>query len=96
MTIRVDDGDEIWLKNLPDTGGWSTHRWRQCATLQLTAGKRSLTWTNRKGGGINLNALALCSDPGWVPAGIEPPATAEGTHLLIVQAQKYAEAKAAN
>jgi hypothetical protein len=93
MTIRVDDGEEVWLKNLPDTAGWSKHQWKRCATLELTPGKHSLTWTNRKGGGIDMNALALCSDPGWQPVDTDPPAIAKGTHLLVVQAQKYAEAK---
>lgn len=93
MTVRVDGGEEVWLQNLPDTGGWSQHKWSQCATLDLPQGKHSLTWTNRKGGGVNLNALALCSDPTWQPAGIELAAVAPGTNLLVIQAQQFAEAK---
>jgi hypothetical protein len=93
MTVRVDDGEEVWLDNLPDTGGWGTCTWSLCATVTLAKGKHSLTWTNRKGGGINLNAIALCSDQGWQPVGIEPPAMAQGSHLIVVQAQDYVEAK---
>lgn len=92
MTVRVNDGEEVWLSNLPDTGGWSRQAWSRCATLELPEGRHSLTWTNRRGGGINLNALALVSDPDWQPQGIEPAAPAD-THLLVVQAQEHAEAK---
>lgn len=92
MTVRVDGGEEVWLKNLTDTGAWSKQAWSHCATLELPAGRHSLTWTNRQGGGINLNALALCTDPDWQPQGIEPAAPPDA-HLLVVQAQNYAEAK---
>jgi hypothetical protein len=93
MTIRVDDGEEVWLQNLPDTGGWSNCKWSECATIQLPAGKHSLIWTNRKGGGINMNALAMSDDPNWQPEGIELAEPAAGKHRLVVQAQDYVEAK---
>ena len=90
--FQIDGGDDVPLVGMPDTGDWSKFTWGRCATLSLTAGKHRLRWTNRKGGGLNFNAYALCDDPTWQPAGIELTQPA-GKHLLVVQAEQYAEAK---
>lgn len=91
--FQVDDGPDVPLMNLPDTGGWSTFAWSRTATVGLTAGKHRLRWANRQGGGINLNALALCSDLEWKASGM-PPASPAPEHVLVtVQAEAYAEAK---
>ena len=95
--FSVDGGPDVPLVDLPDTGGWDASRWAACAELKLTAGEHQLKWINRQGGGINLDAFALCTDPAWEPtkaigkptwwgaADIQRPAA--GQHLLIVQAE---------
>ncbi|MBT3375702.1 MAG: hypothetical protein HN742_43575 [Lentisphaerae bacterium] len=87
--VQVDGGDDVPLTNLPNTGDWSRFAWRNCATLSLTAGKHVLRWTNRKGGGINFNAFALCTDPQWTPKTTELPSSAEGQRLIVVQAETF-------
>ena len=91
--FQVDDGPDVPLLNLPDTGGWSTFAWSRSATLALSAGRHRIRWTNRLGGGINFNALALCSDPAWKAVGLPPTPPAAAAVLLTVQAEAYAEAK---
>ncbi|MBN2449530.1 MAG: right-handed parallel beta-helix repeat-containing protein, partial [Lentisphaeria bacterium] len=91
--VQVDGGPEIALMNLPDTGAWSTFLWSQCAVVSLRQGVCRLRWTNRKGGGINLNALALCTDPDWQPREAPPEAAGPDQVCLVVQAQDHAEAK---
>ena len=91
--FQVDGGADVPLTNLPDTGDWNGFKWTRCATLQLSRGKHTLRWTNRKGGGINFNAFALCSDPDWQPESTDLPEPAAGKHLLLVQAEDYREAK---
>ncbi|MCC7495000.1 MAG: right-handed parallel beta-helix repeat-containing protein [Fimbriimonadaceae bacterium] len=95
-TLAVNDAPGVPLQNLPDTGGWSTFQWARAATLELPAGRQRLTWRNVQGGGLNLDAFALCSDAGWDPnqavgavqwwgaADVKLPA---GGHLLLVQCE---------
>ena len=87
--FQVDGGDDVPLVNLPDTGGWRTHKWSRCATLPLTRGKHTLRWTNRKGGGIDFNAFALCTAAGWQPETTDLPPVPAGHHLLVVQAETH-------
>ena len=101
--LVVDDGAPVPLQDLPDTGGWGAFRWSLSAALTLTAGTHRLVWVNQKGGGLSLDALALCSDAGWNPekaigkptwwgaCDIQPPAA--GTHLLVVQAEACEKAE---
>ena len=101
--IRADGGNPVPLRDLPDTGTWNTFRWSHVADLTLTAGEHELQWINLKGGGLNLDAWALCDDPTWNPATamgtpawwgevqIKPPA--EGKHLLIIQAEACTKAE---
>ena len=100
--LRVGDGQPVPLRNLPDTGGWGNFRWALAATIYLPAGEQTLIWENVKGGGLNLDALALTDDPNWHPDKairilgwwgeyqVEP--TAEGKHLLLIQAEACTKA----
>ena len=87
--FSVDGGKPVTLGNLPNTGGWGERRWSPaaCATLTLTKGKQTLTWTNVKGGGLNWDAFALCTDPAWKPVGHDLDKPAEGEHLVVVQTE---------
>jgi len=87
--IRIDGGEPVLLNDLPDTGGWAASRWGRCATLTLTAGEHTLRWENLKGGGLDLEAYALCDDPAWVPAGTNLPPAAAGKHVLTIQAENF-------
>ncbi|MBI5832566.1 MAG: right-handed parallel beta-helix repeat-containing protein [Armatimonadetes bacterium] len=103
--ITVDDGPDVKLERLPDTGDWAPSAWANTAELTLTAGEHRLKWTNRVGGGINLDALALCDDPAWDPAvamgkiewwgacEVKPPAA--GRHLLMIQCEACDKAEGA-
>ena len=93
MTVQVDDADPVPLTNLPNTGAWQRLVWNRNATLTLGKGRHSIKWTNRKGGGINMNAFALCNDPLWNPQGHPPPSPAHGRHLVLVQAEAFKAAK---
>ncbi len=88
-TLAVDGGKPVPLGSLPNTGGWGERRWSPaaCATLKLTQGKRRLAWTNVKGGGLNWDAFALCTDPAWKPIGHDLDKPAEGHHLVVVQTE---------
>lgn len=88
-TFQVDGGDDIPLGSLPDTGSWQTFQWSRCATVALAAGEHILRWTNRQGGGINFDAFALCTDPGWQPVGTELAEPAAGHHLILQHAEAY-------
>jgi hypothetical protein len=92
-TFQIDGGDDIPLENLPDTGGWQTLKWSRCAALPLAAGKHVLRWTNRQGGGINFDAFALCDDPNWAPQGTDLAQPAEAKHLIVIQAEAWAQAQ---
>lgn len=90
--VTVDGGNRVPLKNLPDTGDWSRFEWRACAQLSLTAGRHLLRWTNERGGGLNLDAFALCDDPSWQPKGTTLAAP-DGRHLIVVQCEKFVRAQ---
>ncbi len=88
--VRADDGELIPLMDLPDTGSWAAETWSDTARLQLVSGKRVLHWENLKGGGLNLAAFALTDDPEWKPVDTDLPPVAEGKHLVVVSAAKFA------
>ena len=93
--IGVVDGAEASMVDLPDTGGWFPARWGKSAVLPLSAGAQRIYWENKKGGGIQLDAFALSSDPEWNPnTGITIETTGEYTltpptqgHALVFQAE---------
>ncbi|MBM4087072.1 MAG: hypothetical protein FJ272_19965, partial [Planctomycetes bacterium] len=87
--LTVDGGAPIPLMNLPDTGGWGEFKWSQSATVRLTKGEHLLRWQNVKGGGLNLEAYALTDDPDWKPVTTKLPKTADGKHLLVIQAEDF-------
>ena len=101
--IGADGGNPIPLRDLSDTGAWNTFRWSHVADLALTEGEHELQWVNLKGGGLNLDAWAVCDDETWHPATamgtpqwwgevqVKPPA--EGKHLLIIQAEACTKAE---
>ncbi|OGV73332.1 MAG: hypothetical protein A3K19_14365 [Lentisphaerae bacterium RIFOXYB12_FULL_65_16] len=91
--FQVDAGADVPLSNLPNTGSWQKFTWTKTATLSLPQGRHVLRWTNRKGGGINFNAFALCTDPAWTPKDIDLPQPAAGSQLLVVQAEQHARAE---
>lgn len=84
VVAQVDGGPPVDLQNLPDSPGL---RWSQTASFTLNQGDHILRWTNVKGGFINLDALALCDDPGWNPAAGRPPAT--GRTAIPIQAESF-------
>lgn len=88
-TLSVDGGEPIPLMDLPDTGGWAATRWARAATVQLEQGVRTLRWQNVQGGGLNLDAFALCDDPDWTPVGANLPDAAPGRHLVVWQAEAF-------
>jgi len=88
----VDGGPPVPLTNLPDTGDWGRFAWSACAKLTLSAGQHALRWTNSKGGGLNLDAFALCDDPAWQPQGTDPKPPA-GKQLLVLQCESFARAQ---
>lgn len=99
--IQIDDTEPIPLKNLPNTGGWGNFRWSHVADLQLQTGERVLRWKNLRGGGLNMDALALVQDSSWNPEQaigdfewwgafrLDKPKTG---HLLLIQAEACEEA----
>lgn len=86
--VLVDGRAPIPLSDLRDTGGWSPVRWSRAATLRLSAGDHLLRWQNQKGGGLVLDALVLCADRGWAPAGIILPVPERGS-LVRVSAKDF-------
>lgn len=87
--VKVDGGEAVPLMNLPDTGGWGTYRWANCATVKLTAGEHILRWENLKGGGLNFEAYALTTDPAWKPVNTNLPPVAADKQLMVVQAENF-------
>ncbi|MBU0609609.1 MAG: right-handed parallel beta-helix repeat-containing protein, partial [Armatimonadetes bacterium] len=87
--ISVDGGEKIPLMDLGDTGSWAVSRWGKTATLKLTAGEHKLRWENLKGGGLQLEAYALCNDPAWKPTDDKLPEVAAGKHMLLIQAEGF-------
>jgi hypothetical protein len=83
--LQVDDGPPVPLTNLPNTGGWSTLSWARAGTIQISAGKHTLRWTNQKGGGINLDAFVFARSPDWKPGDLQAIKAAAG--LIVVQAE---------
>jgi len=86
-TISVDGAKPVPLLNIPDTGGWGDYRWSRVAALEIARGEREFRWTNVKGGGMNLDALALSDDPDWEPRGADLPRPAPGRHVVTIQAE---------
>ncbi len=101
--LQVDGGELVPLMNLPDTGGWSTWKWSNCAELLLSAGKHELAWVNVKGGGTSFDAFVLTDDENWDPekaigaiewwGGYKMTPPAEGKHVLIIQSEACDSAK---
>jgi hypothetical protein len=89
-TLTVDGGQPIPLGDLPDTGGWAASRWARAASVRLQQGERILRWQNAQGGGLTLDAFALCDDPEWTPRGTKLPGAAPGRHLVVFQAENFA------
>ena len=88
-TIQADAAPPVWMKGLSDTGGWGTYKWHRTASLKLTRGAHVLKWVNVKGGGVNMDAWALCSDADWKPTGTVLAPCAEGKALVIVHAETH-------
>lgn len=87
--ISVDGGEKVPLMDLPDTESWAVSRWGKSATLKLTAGEHKLRWENLKGGGLDLEAYALCDDPNWKPVDDKLPPVAAGKNMLLIQAEGF-------
>jgi parallel beta-helix repeat protein len=87
-SLLVDGHGPHPLTDLSDTGAWNPTRWGRAARLHLTAGEHQLRWQNQKGGGLVLDALALCNNASWKPEGINvaPP---ERGHLVTVSANRF-------
>ena len=99
--VRVSGGDAIPLRNLPNTGGWGNFRWSHVADVSLPEGECVLRWENARGGGLNLDALALVQDSAWNPEqaigdfewwGAFRLQKPEKGHLLLIQAEACDEA----
>lgn len=86
-----EEGEPVTLENLPDTGGWGVWEWKRTGEIRLGRGGNTLTWVNVKGGGLNMDAIALCDDPRWEPKGTDLKRPARGRHLVVVQAETYLE-----
>jgi len=87
--VSVDGGEKVLLMDLADTESWAVSRWGKSATLKLTAGAHKLRWENLKGGGLDLEAYALCDDPTWQPTDEKLPPVAAGRHMLLIQAENF-------
>ena len=86
--LIVDNREPVPLVDLPDTGGWSPVRWSKSAIVPLARGRHTLVWKNVLGGGINIDAYALCDDPSWRAEGTALAEPAAGRHLVVIQAEK--------
>jgi hypothetical protein len=84
-TLAIDNQPPVPMRNLENTGSWAPTNWSKTATLNLTAGKHTLTWKNVKGGGISLDAFVFALDPDFKPTMTPPPRTATG--LIVLQAE---------
>ena len=89
--LSVDGGGQVLLDNLPDTAGWGKMEWAKNSPISLPAGRHRLRWENLEGGGLDLDALAFITDPAWQPKGETLPPVAEGTHLIVLQAEDFVE-----
>ncbi len=89
--IQVDSAPPLSLDNLPNTGSFNDFKWSRTAKLSLTAGEHVLTWTNFKGGGLNLDRFALSLDPAWKP---DAPKLTPGPRLVVFEAEDYFEGHA--
>lgn len=71
MSLSVDGGAPIKLKNLKDT---ARAAWAEVASATLTEGAHILRWSNDEGGFLNIDALLLTDDPVWDPLKTRAPA----------------------
>jgi len=85
MTVQLDKGPAVKLKDLPNTGSFGTFRWSRSATLDATAGDHQMVWQNVRGGGIHLDAFALALDAQYVPG--DKPYPTSGPGLVVFQAE---------
>jgi len=83
--VSVDNGPVVPLMNMDNTGSFGAFRWSKTATLELTAGRHTLTWKNIKGGGVSLDAFLFAMDPSYEPT-MTPPPTNSAT-VVVVQAE---------
>jgi len=83
--LIVDDGEPVFLANLPNTGSFGTFKWSRTATLQLDEGEHRLVWRNLKGGGLNLDALVLTTNDDFVPS--DEPFPSGGRDVIVIQAE---------
>lgn len=90
-TLTVDGGAPVFLRDLPDTGGWNVFRWSRSASLALTAGEHTLKWENVQGGGLNLAGFILTDDPNLQPEPGQPVVGAQGTHVVVIPAAEFVE-----
>ncbi|MDA3872626.1 MAG: right-handed parallel beta-helix repeat-containing protein [Kiritimatiellae bacterium] len=92
-TLAADEGEAVFLTQLPNTGNWGDAAWQRVGQIPLEKGLRTLQWTNVKGGGLNLDALVLTNDPDWKPDGriMVPPAA--GKHTFWFQAEAARETR---
>ncbi|MCD6395763.1 MAG: right-handed parallel beta-helix repeat-containing protein, partial [Planctomycetes bacterium] len=87
--IETDSSGKESLNNLPDTGGWGIYKWSRSASIKLDSGQHTLRMENLRGGGIVLDAIALCNDKAWQPTGSALNEPADGKHLIVVQAESF-------
>ncbi|MGQ9541048.1 MAG: right-handed parallel beta-helix repeat-containing protein [Armatimonadota bacterium] len=99
--VQVGEQTPVPLLGLVNTGSWGNFRWARVTTLRLTAGEHTLRWRNTHGGGLNLDALVLCDDPGWNPeraigvewwGGFRLQKPSADKHLILIQAEACDEA----
>ena len=88
-TLSVDGGEPVPLVDLLDTGAWPASRWARAASLRLKQGERVLRWRNVRGGGLTLDAFALCDDTQWKPSGTDLAEPAAGKHMVVFQAEDF-------
>lgn len=89
LRLRVQGGDRMTPRNLPDTGAWGRFDWAHVGNLRFDEGVQLLVFENVEGGGINLDALVFCTDSTWEPEGVDLAPAADGHHLLVVHAETY-------
>lgn len=89
--LSIDGGEQAPLDNLPDTAGWGKMEWAKNSPISLPAGRHRLRWENLQGGGLDLDAFAFTTDPAWQPKAETLPPVAEGTHLIVLQAEDFVE-----
>ncbi len=85
MTLAADDGEPVPLENLANTGSFGTFKWARSAQLKLAKGRRHLTWRNRKGGGINLDAFVFALDAAYTPS--DEPLPVPSDKVLVLQGE---------